>query len=496
MKELTIQDIETMVHCSESRVMEVKETTGELAKGMQSGCAFLNTEGGWLFFGIHPTKLTILGQNVADRTRQEIAWEMCKFAPAIDLLANYIPVPGRDGKFVISIYFPAPLYDRTPYTYDGKPYYKVENTTKPMPREMYDERIRLSSPKKFSWEQMPCPEATIKDIKVETLKMAINKGVNKGRIPTSAVSARSTVDKLRPFNVLTIKDGMTNGAMVLFGKNPTRLFPHCKIKLARFEGENMDRFRDQLVVEANLFEQLQSVEDFCRKHMFLSGNQDDFDSKNELTVPLKVIREAALNLLAHRTWWNESRVPSVNIFDDRVEFMNPGAFPPGTTPKDFLRRPHSEPANEKIATALFKGGEMEGWGRGIPDIFVFCKEAGLPEPEFDFISNYVCLTIRFKSPLRPYVSWDYYNGVNGDAGSPENGLVNGLVNGPVNTLGGSLKDVYIIVLKNPGIKIRQIAEKRGRSESTVKKQLTKLRKMNLIEYLGSDKTGGYYPLNK
>ena len=54
-------------------------------------------------------------------------------------------------------------------------------------------------------------------------------------------------------------------------------------------------------------------------------------------------------------------MPSVNIFDDRVEFMNPGAFPPGTGPKDFLKRPHSEPVNEKIATALFKGGEMEGW---------------------------------------------------------------------------------------------------------------------------------------
>lgn len=135
---------------------------------------------------------------------------------------------------------------------------------------------------------------------------------------------------------------------------------------------------------------------------------------------------------------------------------------------------------------------MEGWGRGIPDIFVFCKEAGLPEPKFDFVSNYVCLTIRFKSPLKPYVSWDFIKGVNGVA----DGHANGLVNGPVNTLGGSLKDVYIIVLKNPGIKIRQIAEKRRRSESTVKKQLTKLRKMNLIEYLGSDKTGGYYPLNK
>lgn len=46
MKDLTIQDIETIVKRDECRVMEAKETTGELIKGMQSGCAFLNTEGG------------------------------------------------------------------------------------------------------------------------------------------------------------------------------------------------------------------------------------------------------------------------------------------------------------------------------------------------------------------------------------------------------------------------------------------------------------------
>ena len=70
MKELTIHDIETIVRRDENRVMEAKETTGELIKGLQSGCAFLNTEGGWLFFGIHPTKLTILGQDVASRTSE------------------------------------------------------------------------------------------------------------------------------------------------------------------------------------------------------------------------------------------------------------------------------------------------------------------------------------------------------------------------------------------------------------------------------------------
>ncbi len=486
MRTLTIKEVERIVHDDENREMEAKKTTGELVSGMQSGCAFLNTDGGWLFFGVHPTTLAILGQDVADRTRQEIAWELRKFAPAIDLAAQYIPVPGREGKMVIAIYFPAPIYDRTPYTYDGKPYFRVENTTMPMPREMFDERIRLSNPKKFSWELTACEGATLRDIDNKTLVSAINKGINKGRIPASAASARSTVERLRPFNVLTGKDGVTNGAVALFGKEPVRFFSHCKIKLARFEGKNMDKFRDQLVVEANLFQQLEAIVDFCRKHMFLSGDQDDFDSKNELTVPLKVVREAALNLLAHRTWWGEARVPSVNIFDDRVEFMNPGAFPPGTEPKDFLKRPHSEPVNEKIATALFKGGEMEGWGRGIPDIYDLCKEAGMPEPEFDFVPNFVCLTIRFKSPLMPYMS----GGVNGYV----NGDVNGYVNDALKSLTLSQRKVYDIVHNNPGVNTKQIADMLDKSPRTIEKHLTALRMKVLIEHKDSDKTGGYYPL--
>ena len=54
MKELTIQDIEAIIHRNESRILEVKKTTGELVAGMQSGCAFLNTEGGWLFSAYIP----------------------------------------------------------------------------------------------------------------------------------------------------------------------------------------------------------------------------------------------------------------------------------------------------------------------------------------------------------------------------------------------------------------------------------------------------------
>ena len=111
----------------------------------------------------------------------------------------------------------------------------------------------------------------------------------------------------------------------------------------------------------------------------------------------------------------------------------------------------------------------------------------MPEPEFDFVTNFVCLTIKFKSPLKPYVSG---GGVNGDV----NGDVNGGVNGDVKALTLSQKRVYDVVHENPGMNTKQIADMLKKSPRTVEKHLAFLKKKGLIEYRGSDKTGGYYPL--
>lgn len=49
---MDLDGIKEIIAKDENRVLELKKTTGELIKGMQSLCAFLNTDGGWLFFGI------------------------------------------------------------------------------------------------------------------------------------------------------------------------------------------------------------------------------------------------------------------------------------------------------------------------------------------------------------------------------------------------------------------------------------------------------------
>ena len=70
---MTFNDIETLINTDETRNLELKKTTGELKDGMKSACAFLNTDGGWLIFGVHPTTLKLTGQDVTENTRREIA---------------------------------------------------------------------------------------------------------------------------------------------------------------------------------------------------------------------------------------------------------------------------------------------------------------------------------------------------------------------------------------------------------------------------------------
>ena len=65
---MTIDDIRTLIAADESRTLELKKSTGELKGGMHSACAFLNTEGGWLIFGVAPRSLKIIGQEVTDKT--------------------------------------------------------------------------------------------------------------------------------------------------------------------------------------------------------------------------------------------------------------------------------------------------------------------------------------------------------------------------------------------------------------------------------------------
>ena len=396
---ITFDDIKKLIAKDETRTLELKKTTGELHKGMETACAFLNSDGGWLMFGISPS-LKIDGQNVTDNTRQEVGNALRKIEPAIDVEVQYVELPEKPDYYVIAIYFDSNNFKNGPYSFDGRAFYKVESTTVLMPRQMYEERLRLSNPRRFSWENTPNSEITIDDMDTELLYQTLHDGIGSRRIHASAMTIQDPVKIMQKLGVAR-KDGtILNAANVLFGKEPTSIHPQCKIRLARFEGTDKRVFRDQTVCEGNLFEQYDAVMDFCLKHLNLAGRMDSKFRQDTLTVPYEAIKEATINMLCHRSWSAENTTPSLAIYDDRIVFQNPGAFPHGMTWQDFVNdQIGSLPANPTIANVFYRRGTMEAWGRGIGLIMESCTEQGLPAPEIKVTPPFVNLTIRFNQSL-------------------------------------------------------------------------------------------------
>ena len=209
--------------------------------------------------------------------------------------------------------------------------------------------------------------------------------------------------------------------------------------------------------------------DFLFKHLSQSGKIVGFRKEEHLAIPAEALREALTNALCHRQMEKYNLTPGIAVYDDRVEIENPGRLPVGITPENIKSSHTSFPYNPLIAEVLYKSSFLENWGSGVSRMVDACRAQGVPEPEYVVNGGFVTIVFRR---------------------TEENG--NGDVNGGVNSLKGILKEVYSIVLENPGIKIAQVAEIREKSESTVWKQLSELCKRDLIEYRGSDKTGGYY----
>ncbi|WP_302314812.1 helix-turn-helix domain-containing protein, partial [uncultured Muribaculum sp.] len=265
---MTIDDIKTLIASDESRTLELKKSTGELKDGMHSACAFLNTDGGWLIFGVTPKSLKIVGQKVTDNTLREIAQALSGLEPDVDVRVEYIDMPDHNENKIIAMHFDGWVWGERPHTFHGCPYYKVESTTKVMPHEMYDERIRAHQPQMYAWERQIAEGVTLSDLNEKHIRGCVRLGVEGGRIPTSAISTPID-DILAKWKLL--KNGIpTNGAVMLFSDNIDE-YPQFRLRMARFMGTDKNEFVDNQRAEGNFFDLLDAGMAFFFKHLNLSG---------------------------------------------------------------------------------------------------------------------------------------------------------------------------------------------------------------------------------
>ena len=66
---------------------------------------------------------------------------------------------------------------------------------------------------------------------------------------------------------------------------------------------------------------------------------------------------------------------------------NYGKLPDNWTVEDLLNKHSSQPHNPDIATAFFRSGYVESWGRGIDKMKSLCLEAKIPAPQISCDGN-------------------------------------------------------------------------------------------------------------
>lgn len=488
---MTIDDIKTLIATDESRTLELKKTTGELKDGMHAACAFLYTDGGWLIFGASPKSLKIVGQQVTDTTKREIAQALAELEPAYDIQPIYVDVPEYPGNKVIAFHFDGWEWGEKPYTFRGRPYYKIESTTKIMPRDMYDERIRIHEPHSYSWESLPARGVSFSDLNRDRILGCIRLGVEGGRIPESALTApiEDTLAKWK----LTVNGVPTNGAAMLFSNN---IYPYdnFQLRLARFLGNDKLEFIDNQRAEGNFFDLLDAGMAFLFKHLNLSGKITNRSLMREerLEVPVSALREALINALAHRQWEKQNLTISIAIYDDRVEIANPGILPPKITAETIKDSHESYPYNRNMAHALYRSTFLESWGSGIRRIIEACREQGVEEPTWRWDGGFVYVT--FKRPsYKPHQNGDSYKEILKDnvALNPDNvaqstGNVAPNVAPGKNDVAQSLDERILQIIKSDSsIRREDIATQLSVNKKTIERHLKDLG----IKWEGHSKTG-------
>ena len=416
----------------ENEKVEFKETTGQLERGMETLCAFLNGEGGTVLFGV-TDKGKIIGQDLSDKTKREIAEAINRLEPTAAVQISYVPLQDSEKK-VITFHVEDARLNR-PFCYKGRAYMRVESVTTTMPQSRYNELLIQREEIRHGWETYPNTDLKLTDLDETEIRKTVRLGVECGRLPETTGSDISTIlEKLEVLENGVLK----NAAAVLFAKKKLAPYPQNLLRLARFKGTDKTVFIDNQRVHGNLFQLLDAAMSFIFKHLSLSGTTDTLEREEHLEIPYKAIREAVINALCHRSYRDAGGSVAIAIYDDRVEIENPGSFPSGWDMKRIKSEHGSKPRNPLIADTLYIRKVLESWGRGINLMIEECQKSGLPEPEYQIAVDEVKLIFRHK------VTGQEAGQVTGQVTGQEAGQVTGQVMLLVSALGNdvlSLKEI-------------------------------------------------------
>lgn len=446
------KEIFHIIALGENETTELKTSFGK--EVIESIVAFSNSKGGKIIVGVNDNK-NIVGVNISDESIQN-------WLNQIKQNTNPQVIPDTEifeweGKTLII--FKVIEYPVKPVAFRNKYYKRKANSNHLMKlEEIANEHLKTIN---NSWDFYPDPNHSLNNISIEKIKKFIHniEQRNHSKTTVSPVGFLSKLEFVRDNRI-------TFGAYLLFAEN------YCSvsdIQIGRFKSETL--IIDSLSLNTDLFTEVDEIIAFIKKHLMVEyiitgepQRQERFD------YPPEAIREIVVNMIVHRDY-RDSSGSIIKIFDDRIEFFNPGKLYGGITINDLLTDNYiSQVRNKLIAKAFKETGIIERYGSGIRRILAICKNYGIVPPRIEEAFNGFKFTL-FKKKITVNVGVNVGDNVGDNVGE----------NRPAQILN--------MIKKNNTISAKQLANLLSVSNRTIERDIKKLKAENKLKRLGSGKIG-------
>ncbi len=444
-----------MIPKEESQVVEFKLIWKE--EFLKNICAFANVAGGSLFIGINDNG-EIIGVNNATKLLETLPNIINQ---KIGIIPSVLLEHTHDKTIIKIIIQPSSV----PISYNGRYYIRSGSVVLELQgRKLSDFLLQKSG---ITWDSLEINKAFEFEPNLETIELF--KKLSYDRLPF-AKEEKDIHVLLKKLNLLNPSLLPTNAAVLLFDKNPQRLFSQAVVKIGRFINEADIVSSD--IVDGNLFQQAENTLAILKtKYLLSTISYEGTHRREQLVYPFIALREAIFNAIIHRDY-NTTSAIQIKIYNNHLSIANEGKLPPEITIDDLKREHLSKPKNKLLADIFYKAGYIESWGRGTLKIMYECEKANIPEPLF--YEEHGVVKISFKLSIK------------------SNEEINGTLNG---TLNSTQQKVFNTIKSNPNIKAKEIATLLDIPRDTLNKQLKFLIKNGIIERRGSKKAGGYWNID-
>ena len=455
--------IKEIIKAGESEQLEFKVSVrNDIAARVV--CSFLNGEGGQILIGVNDNG-EILGiknaETISAQLQQYLIKEIVPEAPVTVSVEKY------QEKEILSVKVWAG--SKQPYVFDGSIFYRRGSQTVKASSKEISELIHNREQAQIHWERQIVLNAELGDLDLEEINLTIEASIK--NVSVKEIT-KDPIDFLSYYGLFS-NGNFTNAAIVLFANNPAKFLPQCRVRLSYLqEGKTGSAFKDDRLLEGNFFKNMNAIEAFFQKHLEIrrTFSNKEWQRADDLQYPLTALREGVLNALVHRDYSNVSGSTSIIIYPNKLEITNSGQL--SLKPSELKKSHLSMPFNPDIAQIAFLRGYIEKIGRGTLKIIDACKKAGLKSPVWSEDSNSVKLTFL------------------GDAKS--DGVIDGVIDGVTEDARERLKQILITLIENEGLRTVQISELTSIPVSSLERYIKQLKNVELIEFKGAPKTGGYY----